>query len=503
VNIELKLIATMLYTGDFSPIIKGDITDEHFETDSGKVLYAFIRGYGKSTNGAARWPSLSIVRKRFKNSAIELPDPEPGERVDALAHETILEHFRSKLRAASVELETVATSSSDPYGDILPVVSKLRKATEVVQRSHHASLATGILDVLDNYHTGTILPNGIPWPWDSLNKATKGLHRKEFIVFAGRPKSRKTFTTMRVGVNAVRKHHARVLMFTPEMPVHQVLLRTVAHFCDLRYTEFKDGSMAEAEEMRLLEAAEAYGLFDGESEDDQLCRLQCKFTDLPIGARPSFDIVQSTGRDISWMESQIEFYQPDIVICDSFYRQRADGAKRNDTDWKVVSALSREMKDMFMNMNVAGLGTHQLNRGAEKSVGDLSNLGLADAIGQDADGIYRVVTGKINGEDVSALLNLGGREVPFEGIMINNRPCYDYDERGVIVSKKQVEQLMQQEEEEAAKESDEEIKQSSKGNGKKGPGTPAQFRRPLTPSRFVNSMGEQADEDLAEEAAAE
>lgn len=499
-NIELKLLTTMLFNGDFSPIVKGDITEEHFETDSGKVLYSFIRGYAKSTNGAARWPSLSIVRGRFKNSAIELPDPEPGENVDNLAHETILEHFRAKVRAASVEFEQVSSSSSDPYNDVIPVLNKLRKATEVIERSQHVSLASGLPTVFNNYHNGTILPNGIPYPWDSLTKATKGMQRKEFIVLAGRPKSRKTFTALRIGVHAVKFHHARVLLFSPEMPAHQMLLRVIAHFCDLRYTEFKDGAgaMDQAEEMRLLEAAQAYGIFDGEDEDDQLSRLQCTFPGMPVGARPSFDIVQSTGRDVSWMEAQISLYRPDIVICDSFYRQRADGAKRNDTDWKVVSALSREMKDLFMSTNVAGIGTHQLNRGAEKSVGDLSNLGLADAIGQDADAIYRVVTGKINGEDVSAILNLGGREVPFAGIMINNRPCYDYEERGIITSNKQVEQLMQQEEAAEAEESNAAIKSTG---GKKSKSAPKQLeqRKGLAAPRFADALAEAAQDAATEE----
>ena len=79
-----------------------------------------------------------------------------------------------------------------------------------------------------------------------------------------------------------------------------------------------------------------------------------------------------------------------------------------------------------------------------KSVG-LSNVALADAIGQDADAIFRVVTGKIEGDDRSAIVTLGAREVPFDGILINNKPCWDMGEIGVITNMKQVKALMEKE----------------------------------------------------------
>jgi replicative DNA helicase len=174
-----------------------------------------------------------------------------------------------------------------------------------------------------------------------------------------------------------------------------------------------------------------------------------QFPDIP-GLIPSLDIVQSTGKTVSWMVSQIEMHEPDIVVSDSFYRQAAED-KRHDGDWRGITSVSRALKDAAMDTNVVMIGTHQMNRGAEEKVGTLSNMALADAVGQDADLIMRVVTGKIEGHDRSALLVLGGREVPFDGIMINNKPCYDFTEIGEITDRRQVMELLGEQDEDSKK----------------------------------------------------
>jgi hypothetical protein len=455
-NIELSLLAVMLKKGDFGPIINGHITEDHFGTDEGKILFNFITTYRKESDGRAQYPSLKIVRGRFKH--LELPDPEEGDTVANLSHETIQAKFRSDLRQLAAEAEEIANSASDPIADVLPLISKLRKTTESHIRTQHVSLETGLHDVVERYDQGELLVAGIDWPWPSMTKASKGIRPGEFIVIAGRPKSRKTFTALRIATHAVKHSHKRVLVFTPEMPPQQIFLRCVAHFCDLPYAEFKDGTMDEAQAMRLYEAAKIFGRIKDMTDENYLFHLKSKIPGLG-DARPSLDIVKSTGRDTTWMASQIEIYKPDIVIADSFYRQRAQGAKKNDVDYKAITALSRELKDLSMEANVALIGTHQLNREAQRSVGDISNISWADGISHDADAIYRVVTGKINGIEASALLNLAAREVNHDGVLIRNVPCYDYSEIGTITNRQQVADLMKQEEASAAREETEQLRE--------------------------------------------
>jgi replicative DNA helicase len=458
-NIELSLLAVMLKNGDFGPIQSGDIKEEHFGTDQGIQLFQFINDYRRDTGGNAIYPSLKVVRSRF--SHLELPEPDPGDTVANLADEVRNIKLRSDLRSLSLEIESAANGVDSPALRVLEIAGQLRRITEAQVRTPHVSLADGIQDVVHRYENGVILPNGMDWPWPTLTKSSKGLHKGELVVIAGRPKSRKTFTALRIGTHAVKHGYKRVLVFSPEMPVQQMFLRCVAHFCDLPYSEFKDGSLEEAQRAHLYEAARVYGRLKNHSDEQYLFELGKKIPNLG-DARPSLDIIHSAGKDTSWMAAQIEVYQPDIVIADSFYRQRAVSGRKNDVDYKAITALSREMKDLAGECNVAIIGTHQLNREAQRSVGDINNLAWADAIAQDADAIYRVVTGKMpdHGE-VSALLNYASREVKEDGVLISNKPCYDYSEIGPILNKQQVVDLMRQEDKTSQEEENKELRKKA------------------------------------------
>ena len=462
VNIELRMLAQMLYSGNFTPIVQGDITAETFTTEQGLILFNFVTTYSSSTDGAARYPSLSIVRARFQDSAIELPDPDPADRLEALVYETKSQRLKADVQELALRLDQIAKSTDDPLEEVVAVTGRLKKLSEQGQRARHISLATGFQDVIADYDSGTILKNGIPWQWPSMHRATRGIHRKEFIVFAGRPKSRKTFTALSVACHAVMTSYARVLIFSPEMPRQQILLRCIAFICGLRYSEFKDAALDQAEMMRLVEAARAFGRMPEEDDDQYTFRLSNYFPDMPPGMVPTIDIVESAGKSLSWMESQIELYRPDIVVADSFYKQHYEG-KRADADWKAVTATSRGLKEMAMTENVALIGTHQMNRESEKTVGTLANMALADAIGQDADLICRVVTGIIEGRQASAIVVLGGREVPFEGLIINNVPCCDYSEIAPIENRSTIEELMKKEDKAEAKAEADDIRKKKFG----------------------------------------
>lgn len=460
VNLELKLFGTMLYTGDFSPLAHGEITEDTCTLDQAKALYNYVTSYSYATNHAAKYPSLSIVQAAFPH--ITIPAPDPGDTVGALAYEVRLNKLRADIKTMSTDLEVVA-KMPDPLGELDKASAKLRKMSEPLRRSKHMSLKKTIQGFIAEYADGNVLPDGIRWPWPALQKATRGQHRKEAYFFAGRPKSRKTFTASEVAVRDFIDEGERVLFFTPEMPPRQIMLRGIASMAKIRYTEFKNGELDDAEVARLCEIGEMFGELENEDDDAYSFRmtraLAERFPGKPV---PSFDVLQSTGRDVAWMRTQVEIFQPSVVVCDSFYRQDS-GGKKYDSDWKAVAGVSRLIKDMAMECNVVLIGTIQLNRDAESKIGSLANVALSDAIGQDGDIIFRVVTGQIGGEDRSALVVLGGRELPFEGILINNKPCWDMTEIGPITNKKQVLDLM-------AKEDSED---EAEGGGRKGKDKPA------------------------------
>lgn len=450
--IELQLLSTMLDRGEFAPVIEGEVDRDHFHTSEGQAVFDFIVGYRHLSDGRARFPSLAVVRSRFKNSPWELPTPTPGDSVESLVYETKMHAARTEVLDIAACLETCAKDNTlDPLEEVMPSIARLRKLTDQVKKDKHVSLAEAFGDVLIDYDCGAILKDGIDWPWQSMTEATRGIHSQEFLVIAGRPKARKTFVAIKMCAHAVMQG-ARVLFVTPEMPPRQILLRFIAMLAELHYTEFKNGALEQAEFSRLIEAAQRYGKLVNEDDVGYAMRMHKEFPDQKPGTIPSFDVVQGTNRTVGWIESQIELYKPDIVVVDSFYRLANEGGRKSDADWKVVTQISRALKDLAMSTNVALIGTHQMNRDAESKIGSTGNMALADAVGQDADLILRVITGKMDGEDHSALFVIGGRETPHDGVIIKNKPCYDFSEVGVITSRKVVEKLLRSEDEEEEKD---------------------------------------------------
>ncbi len=469
-NIELRALATMLERQDFGPIRRGEISIDHMVTTDGATILNFILQYKHQTGGAARYPSLETVRNRFEHTGVELPEAAgPSIELGGLVFETRLQKMRGDLRATSTLLDQLA-ESENPLDGLGTILKDLRRTGEEIQKARHLSLKDGFPEVIADYAAGAILPDGIPWPWPSLTQVTKGIQRKEFAVIAGRPKSRKTFVALCIAAEAFLYSNARVLFVSPEMPTKQVLLRFIAFIAMVRYMEFKSTELSEAEMDRLLDLAEQYGRTQNEDDDEYSFRLHSALNLNEGVLPPSFDVIQGTNKPVSWIEAQIEVFQPDIVVVDSFYRLKHEGGRARDADWKQVTGISRALKDLSMEMNVAVLGTHQMNRDSEGKIGSVGNLALADAVGQDADLIMRVITGKRDGIDHSALVVLGGREVPFDGVLIRNQPCFDFAEVGPITSKKTVMDLMAKEEEEEAKEENERMrgKRSNKTKKKRG-----------------------------------
>lgn len=429
----------MAARGDFGPIIRGDITPRSFITDQGKIVFNFITSYGSMTGGAAKWPSLAVIRNRFDKAGFEFPDPDPGDTVDGLSHEVRTQIARRDIQVVASDLVRIA-GMPDPTEHLAEAVGLLKGVLDSTQKSKRMSLKNDLMPLIENYDTGTILQDGIEWPWPSLQKATRGMQRKEVIYFVGRPKHKKTFVALKCAAHAVHVAKEPGIIFTPEMPPPIILLRTVAHMAGLRYTELKNGGLSDAELARLLELADTYGTMD--EPDDSTSTFKTH-------AGADLYVLQSSNRSISWMEAQVALLKPKWILIDSMYRHVPEGGRKHDADWKGITALSRSVKDFTMDADIATVCTHQLNKGAAKGPAGLEDIAFADAISQDADLILQCISGMLEGLPRTAVRTLGGREVPFDGILINSNPCSDFSEVGEVLSMTMVKKLMAQSEKDA------------------------------------------------------
>lgn len=450
-SIELYYLAAIVDTGDLSSIHEGIVTEQDMLTGESQHLFNFITQYRYITGGRGRVPSREIIEERFGDSIVlpRLSGIDPDD-IDALAHEVHLNRVRAELRQLSTDILTLA-DMTDP----LSHVGELRKRFEstvdrVGPRNEDIALSETIGSIIEDYRAGNILPEGIPWPWPSLQNPTKGMHREEFYVIAGRPKTRKSFIANYIAVNSYLQHGCRVLAFTPEMPQRQWMLRTVATLARIAYGDFKTGLLTEEEELRLFETGTRYGASQALETAEAIYGTDSE-EDVELGVpgtgkrEPNFVTIKSSGRSIGFFESKIEQYAPDLILVDSFYRHQAPGVKASDSEHRQTTQVARALKNLAMEASVPILATHQLNRDAEQRLlASLSNLALSDAVGQELDLGMQAITLPRKAGDITALSMIGARETNFEGLLINNIPCNNFEEIEAIESKKKMRRLIEE-----------------------------------------------------------
>lgn len=424
--VELELLAAILDRGDLTLIQKGEFREEHCLSRTGKALHNFIANYKYVTEGNGRIPTRNVIQERFDN--VELPGmTAPTVDMQALHHEVLVEAARERMREYALQVDDAA-NAIDPLAELAPLRGRLEGITSGVSKVQQYRFDTHLPGLEETYAMGNILPDGIPWPWPSVQKATRGMHKGEFIILSGRPKTRKTFIALYVAVTAYLQG-ARVLVFSPEMHPSIIIMRAAATAARLRYNEFKQGGLSPEELERFVDLVDVHGnpAYQDHSFTSSASISQAEDRLLDSGAL--FSVIKATNKPVSFIESEIEKYHPDIVLVDSFYRLTAEASKKTDSDVRTLTAISRGLKDAASEHEVVLLGTHQINRDGSKKIGDLTNLAYADAFGQDADLVFRALTaGK---KTVMAML--GSRETDCQGVLINNIPCSDFTELAGIV----------------------------------------------------------------------
>jgi hypothetical protein len=96
------------------------------------------------------------------------------------------------------------------------------------------------------------------------------------------------------------------------------------------------------------------------------------------------------GGGVGWLRSKIRDFKPDIVFVDGMYLMKDDRTNSRNVDWKNITNISQDLKLTAQDFDIPLVGVTQANRSADKSTGeDLTELAYADALGQDADAVFR------------------------------------------------------------------------------------------------------------------
>ncbi len=421
-NIELALLTKVMEQGDFHTIEKQGINEGFFLTPEAREVYRFLRDIYHAPQTAGQVPSVELARYRFPTLYFQ----SPADSVPILCDQLRKEKIR-------IELLSLAQILQERAGlDIPSAMAELRaKTTELsslTEAGEDLSMASAFNELWDQYsmvqNTAGML--GIPYPWDALNEETQGMQNGQFIVIYGRPKSMKTWIAVHCATTAYVRYRKRVLFYTREMTPRLMSARVACAIARVDYKAFRLGRLQP--ELRDHVFSILRDLADDERTAGSVGNHQ-----------PWFVITTDRGRSgrgsggVGWLQSKIRDLKPDIVFVDGMYLMKDDRTNVRSIDWRQIAHISQDLKLTSQEFDIPIVGVTQANRQAQKSKGeDLTELAFSDALGQDADAVFRV--SKVTKLDEAGIKRAyifvtapGLREGVFEGIVVNGAPATNFD----------------------------------------------------------------------------
>lgn len=234
--------------------------------------------------------------------------------------------------------------------------------------------------------------SGCPSGFSAMDRITNGWQPSDLVIIAARPSMGKTAFVLSMARNIAATHKRGVAFFSLEMSSLQLVNRLIASETELGSEKIRSGRLEPYEWQQL------------ESKIENIVDAPLFIDDTP--AISIFELRAKCRR--LKMQHNIE-----IIIID--YLQLMTAGDKNQSREQEVSMISRSLKAIAKELNVAIMALSQLNRSVETRGGDkrpqLSDLRESGAIEQDADMVCFIHRPEYYGidtdEDGNSLIGIG------------------------------------------------------------------------------------------------
>lgn len=320
--------------------------------------------------------------------------------------------------------QQIADNSYEGSVDISELVDQAEKDVMEVSQAQGDQRWTQLSEVLDaeikniehrSENRGQV--TGIPTGLTQLDVMLAGLQRTDMLVLAARPGMGKTALALNIAQHAAVHHNAGVGIFSLEMSRGQLATRMLVSEARVKSDDVRRGFLSEETDWPKLERA-----------SETLFRAP-----LWIDDSPGLSITQVRAK-----ARRLKREHPEVALMVIDYLQLMRGTKSGESREQEISGISRGLKALAKELNVAVLALSQLNRGVEGRVDKRpmpSDLRESGAIEQDADiimFIYRdeqynpdspdkgvaeiIVAKQRNGETGTARVSWQGQYTRFENL---------------------------------------------------------------------------------------
>jgi replicative DNA helicase len=412
---ELQLISKIINEGSIEEVLAYPLEENDFLTAEGRTYFRAIVGAYLSVDRAV--VGLRCMHQIFP--AFSLCD-DPGVNVKYLCEKVKMARLNSEFK--SVTMKSLEMADRDPAKAVAFMHEHLIGLQNMVtRRSVDVMFSDAIGRIVQRYEmdkAGVDTSMG-EFPWETLQRVTRGIQPDDYIVFYGRPKSGKSWVLAYLA-SSFYMSGKRVLLYTKEMSPDNIYKRMTACVARLDYQPLRTGGLSADDEYELYTTAK---MVKSMQETDMIC-LSGK--DCPPG-----------GDTVQWVESKAKKYKPHLIGIDGM--SLMSGSTRAKSREEKITGISRDVSQMRLNLGIPVVATFHATRGASQhNRGELDEIAYSDAIGQDATLAVRVINDRRRLEEAHrsqtiSLVVAGCREIPdFTGIRIKNYPAYDFSEVGVI-----------------------------------------------------------------------
>lgn len=210
---------------------------------------------------------------------------------------------------------------------------------------------------------------GVSSGFYDLDKLTRGFHKNQVIIIAGRPGAGKSAYALNIACNVALQNKQTVAFFSLEMGVEELVKRMFASVGQIEGDLLKTGRLTHNDWKKFNEA------------ESELADAKVYFDD---SAGISVGEIRRKCRRLKNSEAGL-----DIIIIDYLQLLTASN-KYAGNRVQEVSEISRDIKKLAMELEVPVIALAQLSRSSEQRKGDdrkpkLSDLRESGSIEQDAD----------------------------------------------------------------------------------------------------------------------
>lgn len=376
VEMEQSVLGAILQDNDTFAELVDTLQEDDFYRDAHRLLYRAMRDLFQDNIPIDVLSVNEWLKKKDRLDAIGGPAylAELIELVPTVAHvdyHARVVREKSVLRAVIQMTNDIVVECHEEDADADKLIDRAEtRILDVRQAASGGAFQTAAAGVRDALHhleqlaasSGEV--TGLATGFSDLDKLTGGLQSGNMLVVAGRPSMGKTTFALNIAAHVAQGKNP-VAIFSLEMTARELWLRLLSAETQINSEKFRRGKLGKEEWRRLTDAASTF----------HATKLFMSDSVVTVGG------IRTQARRIKAQAGGLS-----MVIVD--YLQLLTGQGRAESRQQEVSALSRALKRLAVELDCVVVAVSQLNRAPESRSGNkpmLADLRESGAIEQDAD----------------------------------------------------------------------------------------------------------------------